>query len=100
MAEVGLLPFARTALQVATAVLPPYRSRFSSGSAIFAIVAQVAALDPDTAPKMPQPRTLTCNSRPGTFTNHGARPVNIPSEILERKMISAIHTKSGSAAKS
>ena len=29
MAEVGLLPFARTALQVATAVLPPYRSRFS-----------------------------------------------------------------------
>jgi DDE family transposase/transposase-like protein DUF772 len=29
MAEVGLLPFARTALQVATTVLPPYRSRFS-----------------------------------------------------------------------
>ncbi|MBI4442553.1 MAG: transposase, partial [Acidobacteria bacterium] len=29
MAEVGLLPFARTALQVATAVLPPYRSRYS-----------------------------------------------------------------------
>ncbi|MBI2150925.1 MAG: transposase [Acidobacteria bacterium] len=29
MAAVGLLPFARTALQVATAVLPPYRSRFS-----------------------------------------------------------------------
>ncbi|MCZ6753385.1 MAG: transposase, partial [Acidobacteria bacterium] len=29
MAEVGLLPFARVALQVATAVLPPYRSRFS-----------------------------------------------------------------------
>ena len=29
MAEVGLLPFARTALQVATSVLPPYRSRFS-----------------------------------------------------------------------
>lgn len=29
MAEVGLLPFARTALQVATAVLPPYRSPFS-----------------------------------------------------------------------
>ena len=29
MAEVGLLPFARTALEVATAVLPPYRSRFS-----------------------------------------------------------------------
>ena len=29
MAEVGLLPFARTAREVATAVLPPYRSRFS-----------------------------------------------------------------------
>ncbi|MBI3934944.1 MAG: hypothetical protein HY316_09650 [Acidobacteria bacterium] len=29
MAAVGLLPFARTALEVATAVLPPYRSRFS-----------------------------------------------------------------------
>ncbi len=29
MAEVGLLPFARVALQVATRVLPLYRSRFS-----------------------------------------------------------------------
>jgi hypothetical protein len=29
MAEVGLLPFARVALQVSKAVLPPYRSRFS-----------------------------------------------------------------------
>src|SRR5271157_5822492 len=29
MAEVGLLPFARTALQVSKAVLPRYRSRFS-----------------------------------------------------------------------
>lgn len=29
MAEVGLLLFARVALQVATRVLPPYRSRFS-----------------------------------------------------------------------
>ncbi len=29
MPEIGLLPFARTALQVARAVLPPYRSRFS-----------------------------------------------------------------------
>jgi len=29
MAEVGLLPFARVALQVATVVLPPYRSGFS-----------------------------------------------------------------------
>jgi len=29
MPEIGLLPFARVALQVATAALPPYRSRFS-----------------------------------------------------------------------
>ena len=29
MAEVGLLPMARVALQVATQVLPPYRTRFS-----------------------------------------------------------------------
>jgi hypothetical protein len=29
MAEIGLLPFARVALQVASRVLPPYRSRFS-----------------------------------------------------------------------
>jgi hypothetical protein len=29
MAEVGLLPFARVAFQVATRALPPYRSRFS-----------------------------------------------------------------------
>src|ERR1700680_1067626 len=29
MPEIGLLPFARVAMNVATAVLPPYRSRFS-----------------------------------------------------------------------
>src|SRR5712692_5556890 len=29
MPEIGLLPFARLALDVATAVLPPYRTRFS-----------------------------------------------------------------------
>ncbi len=29
MAEIGLLPFARAALQAAARVLPPYRSRFS-----------------------------------------------------------------------
>src|SRR5260221_5741776 len=29
MAEVGLLPFARVALEVATQVLPPYRTRFT-----------------------------------------------------------------------
>jgi len=29
MAEVGLVPFARLALEIASAVLPPYRTRFS-----------------------------------------------------------------------
>ena len=29
LAEIGLLPFARVALEVAKRVLPPYRSRFS-----------------------------------------------------------------------
>jgi hypothetical protein len=29
MAEIGLLPLARVGLQVATQVLPPYRTRFS-----------------------------------------------------------------------
>src|ERR1700731_5099719 len=29
MAEIGLLPLARVALQMATQVLPPYRTRFS-----------------------------------------------------------------------
>ena len=29
MPEIGLLPLARVAMDVATAVLPPYRSRFS-----------------------------------------------------------------------
>jgi hypothetical protein len=29
MAEIGLVPFARLALEIASAVLPPYRTRFS-----------------------------------------------------------------------
>jgi len=29
MPEIGLLPFARVAMEVATAILPTYRSRFS-----------------------------------------------------------------------
>jgi hypothetical protein len=32
MAEVGLLPFARVALQVATQVLPPYRTASANTS--------------------------------------------------------------------
>ena len=34
MAEVGLLPFARVALQVATRVLPPYRSASANISSL------------------------------------------------------------------
>src|ERR671910_3177519 len=70
----------------------------SSGSATLAIVAQVADDEPDTAAKMPQPKMLTCISRPGSQPSHGARPSNISSESRVRKRISPIHTKSGSAA--
>src|SRR2546430_3710117 len=62
------------------------------------IVAQVAAEDPDTVPKMAQPRMFTCISRPGSQPSHGARPSNISSESLVRNRISPIHTNNGSAA--
>src|SRR5512134_405674 len=70
----------------------------SSGSATLAIVAQVAEDEPETAAKMPQPKTLTCIRRPGSQPSHGARPSNISSESLVRNRISPIHTNSGSAA--
>ena len=41
------------------------------------MVAQVAALEPDTAAKIAQPTTFTCSSRPGNACIHGARPLNI-----------------------
>ena len=61
------------------------------------MVAQVAALEPDTAAKIVQPMMLVCSSRPGSFCSHGARPLNMSSESLVRKRISPIHRKSGSA---
>ena len=36
------------------------------------MVAQVAALEPETAAKMVQPMTLVCSSRPGRPWTHGA----------------------------
>src|SRR5918994_3727238 len=70
----------------------------SSGSATLAIVAQVADDDPDTAAKMPQPKMLTCISRPGSQPSQGARPSNISSDSRVRNRISPIQTNSGSAA--
>ena len=62
------------------------------------MVAAVAADEPDTAAKMPQPRMLTCRSRPGTRPSHGARPENISSDTFERNRISPIQMNSGSEA--
>src|SRR5687767_6780189 len=63
------------------------------------MVAQVADGEHDTAAKMPQPKMLTCISRPGSQPSQGARPSNISSESLVRNRISPIQTKSGSAAR-
>jgi hypothetical protein len=63
------------------------------------MVAQVAADDPDTVPKMAQPRMLTCISRPGSQPSQGDRPSNISSESRVRYRISPIQTNSGSAAR-
>ncbi len=62
------------------------------------MVAQVAAEEPDTAAKMPQPITFTCNRRPGNHCSHGDRPRNISSESRVRNRISPIQMNSGSAA--
>src|SRR5437667_1536873 len=62
------------------------------------MVAQVAAEDPDTVPKMAQPRMFTCVNRPGSQPSHGESPSNISSESLVRYRISPIQTNSGSAA--
>ena len=61
-------------------------------------MAQVAADEPDTAAKMPQPTTFTCMSRPGSHCSQGERPRNISSESLVRNRISPIQMNSGSAA--
>src|SRR5713226_5299005 len=62
------------------------------------MVAQVAADDPDTEPKIPQPRMVVCISRPGILLSQGERPSNISSESLVRNRISPIQMNIGSAA--
>src|SRR5689334_6750558 len=62
------------------------------------MVAQVAVEEPDTVPKIAQPRMFTCMRRPGSQPSHGARPSNISSESRVRYRISPIQTNSGSAA--
>src|SRR5262245_6474830 len=47
---------------------------------------------------MPQARTLTCISRPGSQLSQGASPRNISSDNLVRNRISPIQMNSGSAA--
>src|SRR6266481_3853324 len=62
------------------------------------MVAQVAAEEPDTEPKIPQPRMVVCISRPGILFNQGERPSNISSESLVRNRISPIQMNIGRAA--
>ena len=61
-------------------VFSSYPRFFSSGSATLAMVAQVAADEPDTVPKTAQPRMLTCIRRPGSQPSQGDRPSNISSD--------------------
>src|SRR5437763_3998611 len=61
------------------------------------IVAQVAALEPETAAKIAQPTTLVWRSRPGRRCIHGARPRNMSWLRRVRNRISPIQMKSGSA---
>src|SRR3954467_6996993 len=62
------------------------------------MVAQVAADEPDTAAKIPQPITFTCTSRPGSHCSQGERPRNISSDSRVRNKISPIQMNKGSAA--
>ena len=62
-----------------------------------AIVAQVAADEPETAAKIPQPRMLMCIRRPGRRVSQGARPVNMSSASRVRNRISAIQMNRGRA---
>ena len=61
------------------------------------MVAQVAALEPETAAKIAQPTTLVCSSRPGRRCIHGARPRNMSWLSRVRNRISPIQMKSGRA---
>src|SRR3990170_2488444 len=62
------------------------------------MVAQVAAEEPDTAAKMPQPITFTWVNRPGSHCTQGERPRNISSDNLVRNRISPIQMNNGNAA--
>src|SRR5271169_6212130 len=62
------------------------------------MVAQVAAEEPETAAKIPQPITFTWMSRPGSHCSQGDRPRNISSDNRVRNKISPIQMNSGSAA--
>ena len=61
------------------------------------MVAQVAALEPDTAAKMVQPTTLVCSKRPGSACIQGARPLNMSCDRRVRNKISPIQTNKGRA---
>ena len=71
----------------------------SSGKAILETVAQVAAEEPETEPKMPQARMFTCSSPPGMRRTQGERPLNSSSDSLVRNRISPIQTNIGRAAR-
>src|SRR5437868_1271904 len=61
------------------------------------MVAQVAALEPDTAANTAQPATLVWRSRPGRLCIQGASPLNMSCDSLVRNRISPIQRNSGSA---
>src|SRR5688500_8498593 len=63
------------------------------------MVAQVAALEPETAAKIAQPTTLVCSRRPGNRCIHGARPRNMSCDSRVRNRISPIQMNSGSAVR-
>ena len=54
----------------------------------------------EIAAKMPQPRMLVCNRRPGTRPTQGAIPENICSDRRDRNSTSPIQMNIGSAASS
>jgi hypothetical protein len=61
-------------------------------------VATVAAEEPETAAKIPQPTTFTWSSFPGSHPTQGATPLNKFSESLVRNSISPIQINNGNAA--
>ena len=63
------------------------------------MVAQVAALEPDTAAKIVQPTTFVCSKRPGSDCTHGASPLNMSCDSRVRNKISPIQIKRGRAVR-